>query len=83
MGKAELCLEDRNVVVQGRLCRVAHVDGEGYRFLVDPKSAIAALRDSNTGADLFTFLQKLPETSPQYSYPFDWDNLAVLPSIHV
>lgn len=79
MGKAELCLEDRNVVVQGRLCRVAHVDGEGYKFLGDPKSAIAALRDSNTGADLFTFLQKLPETSPQYSYPFDWDNLAVLP----
>jgi hypothetical protein len=79
MGKAELCLEDRNVVVQGRLCRVAHVDGEGFKFLADPESAIATLRDSNTRADLFTFLQKLPETSPQYSYPFDLDNLAVLP----
>lgn len=79
MGKAELRLEDRNVLVQGRLCRVAHVDGEGYKFLADPKSAVATLRDSSTRADLFTFLQKLPETSPQYSYPFDWDNLAVLP----
>jgi len=79
MAKAELCLEDRNVVVQGRLCRLAQVDGEGFKFLADPKSAIAALRDSNTRADMFTFLQKLPETSPQYSYPFDLDNLAVLP----
>ncbi len=71
--------EDRNLVVQGRVCRVAHVDGEGYKFLADPESAIAVLRDSNTRADLFTFLQKLPETSPRYPYPFEWDNMAVLP----
>jgi hypothetical protein len=78
MGKAELCLENRNVIVQGRLCRVAHVDGEGYKFLADPESGIAALRDSGVQADLFTFFQELPETSPRYPYPFDWDNLAVL-----
>ena len=78
MGKAELCLENRNVIVQGRLCRVAHVDGEGYKFLADPESAIAALRTSNTRADIFTFMQELPETSPRYKYPFEWDNFAVL-----
>src|SRR5437016_2917868 len=76
---AELRLDGRDVVVQGRLCRVAHVDGEGYKFLADPESGIAAMRGSNARADLFTFLQKLPETSPQYPYPFEWDNLAVLP----
>ena len=65
--------------MQGRLCRVAHVDGEGFKFLADPESAVAALRYSNPRADLLTFLQKLPETSPQFSYPFDLDNLAVLP----
>jgi len=75
----KLCFEGRDVVVQGRLCRVAHVDGEGFKFLANPESAIAALRDSNTRADLFTFMQKLPETSPQHSYPVEWDNLAVLP----
>src|SRR5882724_8074521 len=76
---AELRLEGRDVVAQGRLCPVAHVDGEGYKFLANPESAIAALRSSNTRAGLFTFLQKLPETAPQYRYPFEWDNLAVLP----
>jgi len=78
MGKVELWLENRNLIVQGRLCRVAHVDGEGYKFLADPKSGIAALRDSGARADLFTFLQEL-EAAPRYSYPFDWDNFAVLP----
>jgi hypothetical protein len=76
---AEFSLEARDVVVQGRLCRVAHVDGDGYKFLADLETAIAALRGSNTRADLFMFLQKLPETSPRYPYPFEWDNLAVLP----
>jgi hypothetical protein len=77
-GLAQLCLEGRQVVVQGRLCRVAHVAGEGFKFLAAPDAAIAALRRSNTRADIFTFIQRLPETSPRYSYPFEWDNLAVL-----
>ena len=77
-GLDQLSLEGRQVVVQGRLCRVAQVDGEGFKFLTDPQSAIAALRGSNMRADLFTFTQGLPETSPRYSYPFEWDNLAVL-----
>ena len=79
MKKKKLRLESREVVVQGRFCRVAHVDGEGYKFLADPKSAISALRSSNMRADIFMFMQELPETSPRYKYPFEWDNFAVLP----
>jgi len=40
---------------------------------------IDALRRSSVSIDLFTFLQKLPDTSPKYSYPMEWDNLAVVP----
>jgi hypothetical protein len=76
---AEFSFEARDVLVQGQLCRLAQVDADGYKFLADPESAIAALRRSNTRADLFTFLQKLPETSPRYPFPFEWENLAVLP----
>jgi len=77
MEKRQILIEGRNVLRQGRLCRVAAVDGEGYKFLADPESAIASLRASRH-ADIFTFLQELPETSPKYPYPFEWDNLAVL-----
>lgn len=79
MGMAKPRFEGRDLVVQGRLCQVAHVDGEGYKFLADPESVISALRGSKQPADLLTFLQELPETSPQHAYPFEWDNLAVLP----
>ena len=76
---AEHGLVRRNVIVQGRLCRVAQFEGDGYKFLSDPEAGVEALRASNARADLFTFLQTPSETSPQYSYPFDWDNVAVLP----
>jgi hypothetical protein len=79
MAQTRFDLEGRNVIVRGRFCRLAEVEGEGYKYLVDPKSGIAALRNSGPGADLFTFLQGPQEASPLYPYSFEWDNLAVLP----
>lgn len=68
-----------NVKVTGRLLRVARIDGEKYRFLKDPEAMIEGLRNCGVRVDLLTFLQRLPETSPKYDYPFEWDNFATLP----
>ena len=65
--------------VQGRLCRVARLDGDDFKFLDDPESVLAEVRRIGLRIDLFTFLQGLPDTSPKYSYPMEWDNAAVLP----
>jgi hypothetical protein len=69
----------KEVKVTGRLVRVAHLDGEKYMFPDDPEAMRQALLKTGTRIDLFTFLQRLPETSPQYSYHVESDNLAVLP----
>jgi hypothetical protein len=61
------------------MLRVARLDAEKYHFVDDPEPLIDALRHCGTRIDLFTFLQRLPETTPKYRYPFEWDNLAVLP----
>ena len=70
---------DKEIRVQGKLIRIARLDGEKYSFPDDPEAVLAGLRKSGQRIDLFTFLQKLPETQPKYSYPMEWDNLAVLP----
>ncbi len=70
---------NKEIRIQGRLIRVARLDGEKYTFPDDPKTMVDGLRKSKSRIDLFTFLQKLPETSPKYTYPMEWDNLAVLP----
>ncbi|MGH9404201.1 MAG: hypothetical protein ACRD5K_20100 [Candidatus Acidiferrales bacterium] len=53
--------------------------GDTYVFLEEPEPLLETLRKCGTRIDLFTFLQRLPETSPKYPYPMDWDNFAVLP----
>lgn len=36
------------------------------------------MRKSTSRIDIFTFIQKLSETTPKYTYPMEWDNLAAL-----
>jgi len=69
----------RDIKIQGRLIRIARLDADKYQFLDDPEPMLRALRTSGLRIDLFTFMQRLPETSPKYAYPMEWDNLAALP----
>lgn len=67
------------IQVEGRLLRIARLDGEQYRSPQDPDAILGGLRKCGERIDLFTFMQRLPETSPKYAYPMEWDNLAALP----
>jgi hypothetical protein len=69
----------KEIRVQGELIRIARLEAEGYEFLEDPEAALDDLRESGIRIDLFTFIQKLRHTSPKYSYPMEWDNVAALP----
>lgn len=69
----------RAIRVQGRIVRIARPHGDRYRFLDDPAAIINGLQTSGERVDLFTFAQKLPDNEPKFSYPVEWDNLAVLP----
>jgi len=73
----EVC--GKELRTRGKLVRIGFIDGEGYQFLEDPEAALGALRKSGARIDLFTFIQKLSDTSPKYRYPMEWDNMAALP----
>jgi hypothetical protein len=72
----EIC--SKKIQVNGKLVRIASLDAEGYQFLKDPELALVNLGDSGTRIDLFTFVQKLSDTTPQYSYTMELDNIAAL-----
>jgi hypothetical protein len=74
-----LKVESKDVFIAGKLVRIARIDGEGYQFLEDPEAALKVLRESGNRIDLFTFIQKITETTPKYNYPMEWDNMAVIP----
>lgn len=67
------------IKVRGRFPRTAGVAADTYEFVEDPAHILNALRSANERVDLFTFMQRLPDTSPKYQYSMEWDNLAVLP----
>jgi hypothetical protein len=70
---------EREVRIDGQLIRTARLEADRFEFLDDPQTMLEGLRKSATRIDLFTFVQLVPETSPKFAYPMEWDNFAVLP----
>ena len=70
---------NKDIRIDGRLLRIARLDADKYYFVEDAEAMIAGLRKSGVRIDLFTFLQKLPDSKPKYPYPMEWDNLAAIP----
>jgi hypothetical protein len=68
----------KEIRVHGKLCRIARLDADWYKFVDDPASMLDGLKKSGKRIDLFTFLQKPNETQPKYDYPMELDNLAIL-----
>ncbi len=66
------------IKVSGKLIRIARIHGDKYKFIDDPEPIIESLKKLQPRIDLFTFMQRLPDTSPKFAYPIEWDNLAVL-----
>ena len=69
----------KDVQIRGRLVRIARLAAEKYDFLSDPGAALQAIRSSGARVDLFTFTQCLPDVTPRYDFPLEWDNVAALP----
>ena len=78
MSTHKIVVGGREIQVRGQLLRVASIEGDKYCFLDDPKSVISALQQCGTRVDLFTFMQRLPESTPKYDYPMELDNFAAL-----
>jgi hypothetical protein len=75
---AEIC--GRTVVVTGKSIRAAQVKDEEVvegAIIEDPEVFINTLKKSELKADLFTFAQKPPATTPKYDYHWEWENWAI------
>jgi hypothetical protein len=62
----EIC--NQQIRVAGRWVRIASLDADKYMFLDDPSTAIEHLKRSKNKVDLFTFLQRVSEPEPKYTY---------------
>jgi hypothetical protein len=75
-------IDGRRVITTGTWLKIAAVQDEDLvegDVVADPQSFIAHLKETRLQADIFTFAQKLPATTPKYKDHIEWDNFAVIP----
>jgi hypothetical protein len=75
-------IETRTVLATGKWLRMASIQDEELvqgETVVHPEAFVSQLKESRLKADIFTFAQKLPSTTPKHAYHYEWDNLAVIP----
>jgi Acetyltransferase (GNAT) family len=75
-------IDGRIVVMNGKWLKIAAIQDEDLvegETITDPASFILHLKETAPTADIFTFVQKIPNMTPKYTYHLEWDNLAVIP----
>lgn len=72
-------IDNVKIVVKGKSLKTAMVREEWDEDIADPQAVVKALKESSVRIDLFTFVQRLPESRPKYSYHMEWDSVAAIP----
>ena len=70
----------RKVILMGNALKVAEIFDEELvegEAVANPSTFVASLRASPLKADIFTFAQRPPETTPKFNEVFEWDNWAM------
>jgi hypothetical protein len=75
-------ISGRTVVVTSNWLRHATIKDEDVvegEIVENPRIFLEELKRGPLQADIFSFSQKIPDTTPRYEYPFEWDNWAAIP----
>ena len=74
-------VENADIITTGKWLKMAAIKDEDYfegNLLSDPATVIVRFREHGGKGDIFSFSQRIPETSPKFDYPLHWDNAAAL-----
>ncbi len=69
---------ENQLVVRGRLLRIARLDTDKYETIEDPELVLSKVKEAHARVDIFTFMQAMPDTKPLFNYHWEMDNLAIL-----
>jgi hypothetical protein len=73
-------IDGNRLTLERGLIRTIRLEDEWFYDIRDPEELIKRLTaNKETIADIFTFWQRYPETTPEFKYFLEWDDIAVLP----
>lgn len=70
---------NKEIVQTGKLVKIAKIKEEWDEDVENPESLIEKMKHIRPKIDIFTFMQRLPESKQKYDYYMEWDNVAAIP----
>lgn len=74
-----MVVNDKEIKVSGRIIKIAELKEEWDVDIENPETFIRDLKRNGIKADIFTFMQRLPESKPRFNYYMEWDSIAAIP----
>lgn len=75
-------IDNIEITVSGKFFKILQFKEEWDIDVDDPADLIKKIKESSIKADIFTFMQRLPESKPKFNYYMEWDNVAAIPIIN-
>jgi hypothetical protein len=75
-------IDGRTVISTGKWLKVAAIRHEELvegDTVANPDLFVSQLNESALKADIFTFAQRVPDSTPKYNYYKEWENAAAIP----
>ncbi len=74
-----ISINNIKLILKGRFAKTATLLEEWDDRIEDPELAIRELTKIKHRIDIFSFVQRLPESRPKFKYRMIWDNVAAIP----
>lgn len=74
-----IVIDKLKLIVTGKYIKLAEVRPEWDLDVEDPILIVDCLKSSGIRVDLFTYIQRLPESRPKYNFYMEWDSVAAIP----
>jgi hypothetical protein len=75
----EYFIDNKKFVIKGKIVKTVLLKDEWFDEIESPNFVVDELKKINVKIDLFSFVQRLPETQPKFDFHFVWDNVAAIP----
>ena len=72
-------IDNNEMIISGKLVKIIQFKEDWDIDIDDPELVINKIKQNGIKADIFTFIQRLPETKPKFNYYMEWDSVAAIP----
>jgi len=71
-------IDNNEILITGKLVKIIQFKEDWDIDIEDPELIIKKIENNGMKGDIFTFIQRLPESKPKFNYYMEWDSVAAI-----